>query len=326
MSYALSLSTADYNTAAEKSQVRQFISQAISRLRKEDRELPQISEVSQMLVRGVGVHHGGLLPILKEVVEILFAKTLVKVLFATETFAMGLNLPTKTVVFTETEKFDGHQRRSLLCGEYTQMAGRAGRRGLDTTGTVILLVNESDIQSPEKFRDLILGTPTKLQSQFRLTYNMILNLLRIEALKVEEMIKRSFSENTNQVMLPEHQNKLKAQEAVLATLKREPSVLCDPDIEKVTELIEQHSQLTREIYEFYTKSSLSLSAFPRGRVVVLKLVTGKRVVGVINRVENKEVHVLLFLKPIRRVACLTLFHFIPTFLDTASVICQTALF
>lgn len=100
------------------------------------------------------------------------------------------------------------------------MAGRAGRRGLDTTGTVMIMVG-SELGSPESFRELIMGTPTKLQSQFRLTYNMILNLLRIEALKVEEMIKRSFSENANQVMLPEHQRNVKINEDALTKLNRE---------------------------------------------------------------------------------------------------------
>jgi ATP-dependent RNA helicase DOB1 len=77
----------------------------------------------------LGIHHGGLLPILKEVIEILFQESLVKVLFATETFSMGLNMPAKTVVFTNVTKFDGNEFRNLTSGEYIQMSGRAGRRG-----------------------------------------------------------------------------------------------------------------------------------------------------------------------------------------------------
>ena len=83
----------------------------------------------------------GLLPIVKEIVEILFTRGLVKVLFATETFAMGVNAPAKSVVFSSTRKHDGRNFRDLLPGEYTQMSGRAGRRGLDTTGVVIILCN-----------------------------------------------------------------------------------------------------------------------------------------------------------------------------------------
>ncbi|KAK6897525.1 Antiviral helicase SKI2 [Candida tropicalis] len=204
--YADSLKSVDFNNAKEKSEIHMFIDRAVGRLKKEDRELPQILKIRDMLSRGIAVHHGGLLPIVKECIEILFAKSLVKVLFATETFAMGLNLPTRTVVFSSMRKHDGRSFRNLLPGEFTQMSGRAGRRGLDKTGTVIVMAY-NDPLSPTDFKEVVLGTPTKLSSQFRLTYNMILNLLRIEALKVEEMIKHSFSENSTQVLLPENQKK-----------------------------------------------------------------------------------------------------------------------
>ena len=82
-----------------------------------------------MLERGIGIHHGGLLPILKEVIEILFQEGLIKALFATETFAMGLNMPARTVVFSSAKKFDGKDTRYISSGEYIQMSGRAGRRG-----------------------------------------------------------------------------------------------------------------------------------------------------------------------------------------------------
>lgn len=104
-----------------------------------DSELPQVLRIKDLLRRGIAVHHGGLLPIIKEMVEILFSKGLVKVLFATETFAMGVNMPARSVVFSGLRKPDGKQGfRDLLPGEFTQMAGRAGRRGLDPVGTVIL--------------------------------------------------------------------------------------------------------------------------------------------------------------------------------------------
>ncbi|KNC72414.1 hypothetical protein SARC_15028, partial [Sphaeroforma arctica JP610] len=95
--------------------------------------------MKSLLTRGIGVHHAGLLPIIKEMVEMLFARGLVKVLFATETFAMGVNMPARCVVFDQVRKFDTGGHRNLLPGEYIQMAGRAGRRGLDPTGTVILM-------------------------------------------------------------------------------------------------------------------------------------------------------------------------------------------
>ncbi|KAL8939692.1 MAG: hypothetical protein Q9211_002621 [Gyalolechia sp. 1 TL-2023] len=230
------LSNLDFCTASEKSAIHMTIERSIARLKPEDRRLPQIRRLRELLSRGVAVHHGGLLPIVKEIVEILFAKTLVKVLFATETFAMGLNLPTRTVVFSGFRKHDGRAFRELLPGEYTQMAGRAGRRGLDPVGSVIIVNQGSDEAPPAAtLKQMILGDPTKLRSQFRLTYNMILNILRVEALKIEEMIKRSFSENATQALLPEQEKQVKLSESDLAKIKREQCSICDLDLARCHE-------------------------------------------------------------------------------------------
>ena len=98
--------------------------------------------MQKLLENGIGIHHSGILPILKEIVEMLFQERCVKILFATETFAMGVNMPAKTVVFDSIHKYDGSEKRMLLPSEYIQMAGRAGRRGLDKTGTVIIICRE----------------------------------------------------------------------------------------------------------------------------------------------------------------------------------------
>jgi antiviral helicase SKI2 len=190
---AYGLTTMDFNTQSEKSEVHIFLQQSISRLQGSDKRLPQVLAVGELLKRGIGVHHGGLLPILKEMVEILFGRGLVKVLFATETFAMGVNMPARTVVFNGIRKHDGRDFRNLQPGEYTQMAGRAGRRGLDPVGTVIQAC-WNEVPEMGELHTLLKGQSTKLESQFRLTYTMILNLLRVEDMSVEDMIKRSFSE------------------------------------------------------------------------------------------------------------------------------------
>lgn len=286
--YANTLKGIDFCNAREKSQIHMFIDQAVARLKKEDRELPQILAIREMLSRGIAVHHGGLLPIVKEVIEILFSKTLIKVLFATETFAMGLNLPTRTVVFSELRKHDGNNFRNLLPGEFTQMSGRAGRRGLDKFGTVIIMAYNQPLTSLT-FKEVTLGTPTKLVSQFRLTYNMILNLLRIEALRVEEMIKHSFGENTAQNLLPEHEKKVKELEGKLVELpdfsanNQDESLI---DAQLAHDDLVKYKELTKQIMiESYSHPVIS-KFFKVARVVVFEDEVGIRRIGVIVRSDN----------------------------------------
>ena len=268
------LSNLDFCTASEKSAIHVIIERSIARLKPDDRNLPQIRRLRELLARGVAVHHGGLLPIVKEMVEIVFAKTLVKVLFATETFAMGLNLPTRTVVFSGFRKHDGRAFRDLLPGEYTQMAGRAGRRGLDKVGSVIIVTSNSEEAPPAAtLRQMILGDPTKLRSQFRLTYNMILNLLRVEALRIEEMIKRSFSENATQALLPEQEKKVKLSEADLAKVKRQPCSICDGEVEAAHGAAVTFQALTQDLHLALAASPVGKRMFSLRRLVVFKRVS-----------------------------------------------------
>ena len=267
------LSNLDFCTASEKSAIHVMIERSVARLKPEDRLLPQIRRLRELLSRGIAVHHGGLLPIVKEVVEILFAKTLVKVLFATETFAMGLNLPTRTVVFSGFRKHDGRAFRDLLPGEYTQMAGRAGRRGIDSVGSVIIVNSNSDEAPPAAaLKQMILGHPTKLRSQFRLTYNMILNLLRVEALKIEEMIKRSFSENATQALLPEQEKQVKLSESDLAKIKREPCEICDIDLEECHTAAMEFQSANAGLHLALVASPIGRRMFSAKRLVVFRKV------------------------------------------------------
>ena len=278
-----SLTKQDFCTASEKSAIHTIIERSVARLKAEDRILPQIRRLRELLSRGIAVHHGGLLPIVKELVEILFAKTLVKVLFATETFAMGLNLPTRTVVFSGFRKHDGRSFRDLLPGEYTQMSGRAGRRGIDSVGSVIIVTSGSDEAPPViRLRQMILGDPTKLRSQFRLTYNMILNLLRVEALKIEEMIKRSFSENATQALLPEQEKKVKVSEADLAKIKREPCEICDIDIDTTHEAAMAFQTATADLHAALLATPVGKHMFSPKRMIIFKK-DGIRTVGILTR-------------------------------------------
>lgn len=113
-----------------------------------------------------------------------------KILFTTETFSMGINMPAKTVVFTSIEKFDGDEYRWVSGGEFIQMSGRAGRRGLDDKGVTIMIANKK--LEPDVAKQILKGKSDPLYSTFHLGYNMLLNMMRIEDIHPEDIIMKSF--------------------------------------------------------------------------------------------------------------------------------------
>ena len=193
--YALQMSNLTFNDGTEKSMVEKVFSSALDMLNEEDKKLPQIQNILPLLRRGIGIHHSGLLPILKETIEILFQEGLIKVLFATETFSIGLNMPAKTVVFTNVRKFDGVSQRWVTPSEFVQMSGRAGRRGIDERGIVIMMIDEK--MEPGIAKEIVRGEQDKLNSAFYLGYNMVLNLLRVEGVSPEYMLERCFHQFQN---------------------------------------------------------------------------------------------------------------------------------
>ncbi|KAK9891046.1 hypothetical protein WA026_013373 [Henosepilachna vigintioctopunctata] len=194
---AANLRCVDLTSASEKAKIRFFYNECIKHLKEADKELPQVKMMGELLVRGIGVHHSGVLPIIKEIVEMLFQSELIKLLFATETFAMGVNMPARTVIFDSIMKHDGQEWRNLEPAEYIQMAGRAGRRGLDKKGTVLILC-KNQLPAENTLKEMMKGRPQTLKSQFRLTYGMVLSLLRAETLSVKDVMARSFLEVDNQ--------------------------------------------------------------------------------------------------------------------------------
>ena len=126
----------------------------ISKLKnyKEYMEMDEYKNLITLLRKGIAIHHAGVMPILREMVELLFEKGYIKLLFATETFAVGINMPTKTVIFTSLTKYNGNTMRLILPHEYTQMAGRAGRRGIDTVGHVIHCNNIFEMPSFNEYK------------------------------------------------------------------------------------------------------------------------------------------------------------------------------
>ncbi|KAI3427058.1 hypothetical protein D9Q98_006998 [Chlorella vulgaris] len=269
------LQSLDMTSAAEKSEIHVFCDKALARLKGTDRELPQVLRVREMLKRGLGVHHAGLLPIVKEIVEMLFCRGVIKVLFSTETFAMGVNAPARTVIFQSLRKHDGKSFRPLLPGEYTQMAGRAGRRGLDTVGTVVIACWD-ELPEEVDVKRMMMGAATRLESQFRLTYSMILNLLRVEDLKVEDMLKRSFAEFRSQRAQPELLEALEKGQAALARLRSRPwpvSPLATSreEMERYCRLSMDIEGLDARLQAEVMSTRAAQQALAEGRVVLLRV-------------------------------------------------------
>lgn len=153
--------------------------------------LPEYVNMVSLLRKGIAIHHGGVLPVLKEIVELLYAKGYIKLLFATETFSIGVNMPTKCVLFTDVNKFDGSTIRTLYGHEYSQMSGRAGRRGIDTVGHCIHLNNLFRNVDSVSYKTMMNGKPQTLTSKFKISYNLLLNLLDIGDQNLTQFASRS---------------------------------------------------------------------------------------------------------------------------------------
>ncbi|XP_073227309.1 exosome RNA helicase MTR4-like [Porites lutea] len=262
--YALQMSKLDFNSAQEKKLVEEVFNNAIDCLSDEDKALPQVEHVLPLLKRGIGIHHSGLLPILKETIEILFSEGLIKALFATETFALGLNMPARTVVFTNARKFDGKDFRFITSGEYIQMSGRAGRRGIDDRGIVILIVDEK--MGPDVGKGLLKGQADPLNSAFHLTYNMVLNLLRVEEVNPEIMLEKSFYQFQNYASVPGMIDKLRELE-----VKRDAFEI--PNEESITAYYKIRQQLKRlgnDMLSFIHQPKFCLPFMQPGRLIQVK--------------------------------------------------------
>ena len=158
--------------------------------------LPEYQNLVKLLEKGIGIHHSGMIPVLREIVEFMISKKYIKVLFATESFAIGLDCPIKTAVFLNLKKHDGGDSpRYLLPHEYTQMAGRAGRRGIDTVGHVVHCLNLFELPPMTTYKEVLCGKPQKLESKFQIYYSVVLNLFKnaetVAPTDIEDFITKS---------------------------------------------------------------------------------------------------------------------------------------
>ncbi|MBN2422740.1 DEAD/DEAH box helicase [Candidatus Woesearchaeota archaeon] len=157
----------------QKAEIAKLSSEIIG---SEFRSMESVQRLKEVLPRGIAFHHAGMLPCSKELVEKLFARGLIKVLFATETFAVGINMPAKSVAFSSMFKYDGINFRYLFSKEYFQMAGRAGRRGIDKIGYVYVIINRNEANL-NKIKKITTADVEPIKSQFKLSYNTVINLI-----------------------------------------------------------------------------------------------------------------------------------------------------
>ncbi|CAH1395294.1 unnamed protein product [Nezara viridula] len=276
--FADRLRTIDLTTKSEKSFIHRFIKSQVEKLDEVDQDLPQIKVMQSQLLQGIGVHHSGILPIMKEIVEVLFQEGKVKLLFATETFAMGVNMPARTVLFHSIRKFDGTETRLLHPAEYIQMAGRAGRRGKDSAGNVIILAKPAELIARHDLETLMFGNPSKLISKFRLSYRMILNTLTMSGmLTVQSMMASSYCENQGQLKKKFVEKDLIEAEQFERTLKKKVgNDVTDIDVDYMTKFYTY-------AHAFITKwKDLRLQMIVNGKILkelqpgrLLKICTGQ---------------------------------------------------
>ena len=199
-------------------------------------EEKKIDEFRRLISCGIAYHHAGMLPTLKEVVERLFTSGLIQLLFTTETFAVGINMPACTVVFDSLEKYDGVGFRYLKAREYHQMAGRAGRRGIDTIGYVYAQIIPAYADSKE-IRGVVANKIEPIESQFNLSYSSILNLYQKYGDDIYDVYTMSLSNHQNYVRVAKLNQQIKAKTERLQTLP-EPQCIHE-GIDGSTQ-IEQH--------------------------------------------------------------------------------------
>ncbi len=181
------------DSAEERVEIRQIVDELTFTLKDEDLAVLHFWSGANNLERGMASHHAGLLPAFKEVVEELFRRKLVKVVFATETLALGINMPARTVVLEKLEKFNGEARVAITSGEYTQLTGRAGRRGIDVEGHAVVQFTEG--LDPQSVAALASRRTYPLNSSFRPTYNMAVNLIdQFGRARAREILESSFAQ------------------------------------------------------------------------------------------------------------------------------------
>ena len=212
---------------------------------KEYLELPEYTNLIKLLQKGIGYHHAGVLAVFREMIEILFDRKLIKLLFATETLAVGVNFSTTSVIYTGITKFDGNGMRLLAPHEYTQIAGRAGRRGIDKVGKVWLCCNLFKPPPLYDFEHMLSGKPQTLISKFKISFSMCLNIISSHDSTLESILdfaNQSLINNDIDAELKYYEKKIndidiqiKSKEGLLQNI-RTPQSIMDEYVSKINDI------------------------------------------------------------------------------------------
>jgi ATP-dependent RNA helicase HelY len=183
-------------TEEDRAQIAEVIDHRCGDLEDSDLTVLGYYEWREGLLRGIAAHHAGLLPVFRHTVEELFTAGLIKAVFATETLALGINMPARTVVLERLVKFNGEQHLPLTPGEYTQLTGRAGRRGIDVEGHAVVIWNPGeDTSEPAEVAGLASTRTFPLRSSFAPSYNMTINLVnRVGPEQAHRLLEQSFAQ------------------------------------------------------------------------------------------------------------------------------------
>ena len=264
-------------TPQEAEEIRMVAEAASMGLPDEDLGVLGYHSWVEMLTRGIAAHHAGMLPIFKEVVEDLFARGLIKVVFATETLALGINMPARSVVLEKLTKWNGETHADITPGEYTQLTGRAGRRGIDVEGHGVVVWHEG--LDPEALAGLAATRTYPLRSSFQPSYNMAVNLVgNLGFTNAREVLETSFAQFQADRAVVGMATRLRRSEEAAAGYRTamtchlgdfaEYSAIRDQITDRERELSRRRSTATRE------KVAQSLAALRRGDIIVVP--TGRR--------------------------------------------------
>ena len=254
--YAKMLSLKQLASNSESSEITRFYNQVVNSMPEEDQYIPQVQELKEILPSGIGVHHAGLLPIIKEAIEILYSRGLIKVLFATTSFSIGLNMPTRTVVFTDLYKFNDTSKEILSSSEYLQMCGRAGRRGKDKIGNVYILLTElTNKDEKDEVLGMLQGKGTDVVSKFRICYRTLLSFYSRNIKDMNEFFRESFLESNLTQKIPEKIKEIELEKMMLNTFKYLDCKFCLKNMNK--DIIFKNSNIINDEKE--NKSSIIIN-------------------------------------------------------------------